>query len=228
LVLSLRKKENIKVRQPLQKILIPIVDQHIKDEISHVRELILAEVNVKELEFIDVIDKSIKANFKTLGKKVGAKMKQVAEAINGFNQVQIAEIEQNGSIKMEIEGEVIELLHNDVEILSKEIQGYKVAIEGRITVALDINLSDSLREEGIARELVSKLQNLRKESNFEVTDKISIKIVDDPYIKAAINQFKTYICSEILATDIHLESNLEADTEIIVDEKTLKVQIEKI
>jgi isoleucyl-tRNA synthetase len=228
LVLSLRKKENIKVRQPLQKILIPIVDQHIKDEISHVKELILAEVNVKELEFIDVIDKSIKANFKTLGKKVGAKMKQVAEAINGFNQVQIAEIEQNGSIKVEIEGEVIELLHNDVEILSKEIQGYKVAIEGRITVALDINLSDSLREEGIARELVSKLQNLRKESNFEVTDKISIKIVDDPYIKAAINQFKTYICSEILATDIHLESNLIADTEIIVDEKTLKVQIEKI
>jgi isoleucyl-tRNA synthetase len=228
LVLSLRKKENIKVRQPLQKILIPIVDQHIKDEISHVKELILAEVNVKELEFIDVIDKSIKANFKTLGKKVGAKMKQVAEAINGFNQVQIAEIEQNGSIKVEIEGEVIELLHNDVEILSKEIQGYKVAIEGRITVALDINLSDSLREEGSARELVSKLQNLRKESNFEVTDKISIKIVDDPYIKAAINQFKTYICSEILATDIHLESNLIADTEIIVDEKTLKVQIEKI
>jgi isoleucyl-tRNA synthetase len=228
LVLSLRKKENIKVRQPLQKILIPIVDQHIKDEISHVKELILAEVNVKELEFIDIIDKSIKANFKTLGKKVGAKMKQVAEAISGFNQVQIAEIEQNGSIKVEIEGEIIELLHNDVEILSKEIQGYKVATEGRITVALDINLTDSLREEGIARELVSKLQNLRKESNFEVTDKISIKIVDDPYIKAAINQFKTYICSEILATDIHLERNLMADTEIIVDEKTLKVQIEKI
>jgi isoleucyl-tRNA synthetase len=228
LVLSLRKKESIKVRQPLQKILIPIVDQHIKNEITHVKELILAEVNVKELEFIDVIDKSIKANFKTLGKKVGPKMKQVADAIGTFNQDQISQLEQNGSLKIEIEGEIIELLHNDVEILSKEIPGYKVAIEGRITVALDINLSDSLREEGIARELVSKLQNLRKESNFEVTDKISIKIVDDPYIKAAINQFKTYICSEILATDIILESNLEADTEIIVDEKTLKVQIEKI
>lgn len=228
LVLSLRKKENIKVRQPLQKILIPVVDQRIKNEISHVKDLILAEVNVKELEFIDAIDKSIKPNFKTLGKKVGSKMKVVADRITQFSQTEISQIEESGTLIIEIDGEKIEILQSDVEILSKEISGYKVANEGRITVALDVNLSDSLREEGIARELISKLQNLRKDQNFEVTDKISVKIVDDSYIKSAINQFKTYICSEILATDIVLVDGLEAETEILVDEIALKVQIEKI
>ncbi|MCF8254497.1 MAG: isoleucine--tRNA ligase [Bacteroidia bacterium] len=228
LVLSLRKKENLKVRQPLQKILIPVIDQRIKDEITHVKELILAEVNVKELEFIDAIDKSIKANFKTLGKKVGSKMKLVAEAISGLNQNEISLLEQNGSFSFTIEGQEISILLEDVEILSKEIPGYKVAHEGKITVALDVNLSEELKEEGIARELVSKLQNLRKEQNLDVIDKISVKIVDDSYIKRAINQFKTYICSEILATDIELVSTLDAETAILVDEITIKVKIEKL
>ena len=228
LVLSIRKKENIKVRQPLQKILIPIVDQNIKDEISHVKDLILAEVNVKELEFIDAIDKSIKPNFKTLGKKVGSKMKQVAEAITQFKQEQIAQLEQTGAVQIEIEGEIIEVLQSDVEIISKEITGYKVANEGRITVALDINLNEALKEEGIARELVSKLQGLRKEQNLEISDKISVKIIEENYIKGAINQFKTYICSEILATEIASVSELTVYTEVLVDEIVLKVQMDKI
>lgn len=228
LVLSLRKRENIKVRQPLQKILLPVLDQRMKDEITHVKDLILAEVNVKELEFIEAIDKSIKPNFKTLGKKVGAKMKQVADQIGQMNQDSISKLEMEGAIHIEIEGESIEILMGDVEILSKEIPGYKVANEGKITVALDVNISDSLREEGIARELISKLQALRKELNLDVTDKISVKIIDDLYIKSAINQFKTYICSEILATEIRLENTLGDGTEILVDEKSLKVKIDKV
>ena len=227
LVLSIRKKENLKVRQPLQKLLIPIVDQRIKDEITHVKDLILAEVNVKELEFIDAIDKSIKPNFKTLGKKVGSKMKEVAAKIVAFNQEQINELEQNGLIYLEIEGERLEILRTDVEILSTEITGYKVANEGKITVALDINLSDSLREEGIARELVSKLQNLRKELNFDVTDKIIVKIEANDYIKNSINHYKTYICTEILATSITEVLEMPMATEVVVDEIKLNVEIVK-
>ena len=227
LVLSIRKKENIKVRQPLQKILIPVLDQHMKDEITHVQDLILAEVNVKELEFIDAMAKSIKPNFKSLGKKVGPKMKQVAEIISAFNQSQIETLEQNGTISLALEGENIEILLTDVEILSKEISGYKVANEGRLTVALDITLSASLIEEGIAREIVSKLQNLRKDSGLDLTDKISLKIVEVPYIKSAINQFKNYICSEILANDIERVSELAGETTILIDEVSVKVQIDK-
>jgi isoleucyl-tRNA synthetase len=227
LVLSIRKKENMKVRQPLQKILIPVLDQHMKDEITHVQDLILAEVNVKELEFIDAMDKSIKPNFKSLGKKVGPKMKQVAEIISAFNQAQIETLEQNGTITLTLEGENIDILLTDVEILSKEIAGYKVANEGRLTVALDITLSASLIEEGIAREIVSKVQNLRKDSGLDLTDKISLKIVEVPYIKSAINQFKNYICSEILANDIESVSELAGETTILIDEVSVKVQIEK-
>ncbi len=227
LVLSIRKKENIKVRQPLQKVLIPVIDQRIKNEIMHVKDLILAEVNVKELEFIDAIDKSIKPNFKTLGKKVGSKMKQVAAQILLFTQAEIEKIEQNGRIEMEIEGEKLEILRTDVEILSSEIAGYKVANEGKITVALDINLSDSLREEGIARELISKLQNLRKELNFEVTDKINVKISTNDYIKNSINHYKAYICTEILATSITGTEEMQLGTEIIIDDVRLTVEILK-
>lgn len=227
LVLSIRKKENLKVRQPLQKILIPVVDPKIKEEIIHVKELILAEVNVKELEFMEAIDKSIKPNFKTLGKKVGPKMKALSELILQMNQSKISEIEENGLTQIELEGESIEILREDVEIISKEIAGYKVANEGKITVALDIHISDSLRDEGIARELVSKLQGLRKELDLNLTDKISVKIVDNNYLKSAINQFKTYICSEILATDISLVAELTGASEILVDETGIKVTIEK-
>jgi isoleucyl-tRNA synthetase len=227
LVLSIRKKENLKVRQPLQKVMIPLVDQRIKDEITHVKDLILAEVNVKELEFMEAIDKSIKPNFKTLGKKAGAKMKLVAEKITLMTQEQIAELEANGHYILALDDQNLEILREDVEILSREITGFKVANEGALTVALDIHINEELRNEGIARELVSKLQGLRKELDFEVTDKISVKIVDNLYLKDAINQFKTYICSEILATEINLFVELANANAVMVDETEIKVLIEK-
>ncbi len=227
LVLSIRKKENIKVRQPLQKILIPLVDQRIKDEIVHVQNLILAEVNVKELSFIDAIDKSIKPNFKTLGKKVGAKMKAVAAEIVLLKQDKISELEANGNCKILVEGEEISILLEDVEILSKEISGYKVANEGRLTVALDVSISPELKEEGVAREIISKLQSLRKEMNLEVTDKILIKIEAHDYIKSSINQFKSYICTELLAASIEFELASSLENTIEVDENRIQVSIQK-
>lgn len=227
LVLSIRKKENLKVRQPLQKMLIPVVDARIKDEIAHVQDLILSEVNVKELAFIDAIEKSIKPNFRVLGKKAGAKMKAVAEKIASLSREQIAELEKNGHLSIEIEGQTMEILTDDVEILSAEIKGYKVASEGKITVALDIELTDNLISEGIARELVSKLQNLRKESNLEVTDKIKVKIEPHAYIKNSIISYKTYICNEILATEMEFEEPISGGAEIEVDDIKLNVQLIK-
>ena len=228
LVLSIRKKENIKVRQPLQKIVIPVIDSKIKSEIEHVKDLILSEVNVKELEYIDVIDKSIKPNFKALGKKVGSKMKAVAEVITQFSQQQIQELEQNGSLVLDIEGDKIIIQFEDVEILSSGIAGYKVANDGKLTVALDINISQSLKEEGIAREIVSKLQNVRKDCGFNVSDKIMVKIVNHPYIINSIKSYKTYICTEILANDLELTDDLSSTAEIEVDENLIKVQILKV
>ncbi|MBU3662468.1 MAG: hypothetical protein FGM41_04640 [Bacteroidetes bacterium] len=225
--MSIRKKENLKVRQPLQKVMIPLVDQRIMDEITHVKDLILAEVNVKELEFMEAIDKSIKPNFKTLGKKAGAKMKLVAEKITLMTQEQIAELEANGNYILALDNQNLEILREDVEILSREITGFKVANEGVLTVALDIYINEELRNEGIARELVSKLQGLRKELDFEVTDKISVKIVDNLYLKDAINQFKNYICSEILAKEINLVAELANANSVMVDETEIKVLIEK-
>jgi isoleucyl-tRNA synthetase len=227
LVLSIRKKENIKVRQPLQRILIPVVDQRIKDEITHVKDLILAEVNVKELEYIDAIDKSIKPNFKTLGKKVGAKMKEVAEAILLFDQNKISALEQNGKANLVIGTETIEILIEDVEILSKEIKGFKVANEGKITVALDIELDEKLIFEGIARELISKLQTMRKESGLAVMDKINVQVADNLYTNASLSTYNSYICTEILANSMQIVDNVEDGVEIDINENLIKVKIFK-
>jgi isoleucyl-tRNA synthetase len=227
LVLSIRKKENIKVRQPLQKILIPMVDPRIKDEIKHVQDLILSEVNVKSLEFIAEIEKSIKPNFRVLGKKVGAKMKLVGDAILKMSQSDIAELEQNERFNLHIDGESIEILPTDVEILSSDIAGYKVANDGKVTVALDVEISATLKEEGIARELISKLQTLRKERNLEVTDKIKVQIEKHNYIENSIIGFKTYICTEILANELDLIDKLSDSVEIEVDDHMIKVKLFK-
>lgn len=227
LVLSIRKKENIKVRQPLQKVLIPVVDARIKGEIEHVKDLILSEVNVKDLEYIEAIEKGIKPNFRVLGKKAGAKMKAVSEVINTMNQEQIAALEAAGVLKITVDGEEMELSMEDVEILSKDITGYKVASLGKITVALDITISAGLKEEGIARELVSRLQNLRKESDLQVTDKVIVKIQPHNYIISSINTYKTYICTEILAEELDLTEELSNSAEIDVDENLIKVQLIK-
>ncbi len=227
LVLSIRKKENIKVRQPLQKILIPVVDARIKDTIRHVQELILSEVNVKQLEFIEEIEKSIKPNFRVLGKKVGAKMKAVSDALVKLTSTEISLLEQNGNLKITIEGEEITIGIEDVEILSKEISGYKVANEGKITVALDIEINTELKAEGIAREIVSKLQTLRKESDLEVTDRINVVIKPNSYITNAINTYKNYICSEILADKLDLIEESDFSAEIEIDEHPINVLLIK-
>lgn len=228
LLLSIRKKENIRVRQPLQKVLIPIVDAPVREAILRVKDLILAEVNVKEMEFTEAIRKTIKPNFKTLGKKVGGKMKAVAAAIVELNQDAISILEKNGEFDLPVEGENTRIELSDVEILAGAIPGYQVASEGRLTVALDLSLSEELINEGIARELVSKLQALRKDNKFEVTDRIGVKIVDDPFIKSAVNQYKNYICTEILATDILLVDRLDAAQDVEVVEVSLKVQLDKV
>lgn len=227
LVLSIRKKENIKVRQPLQRILIPVVDQRIKDEITHVKDLILAEVNVKELEYIDAIDKSIKPNFKTLGKKVGAKMKEVADMITRFGQSEIEILEQKGLITIEVGQEKIDILLTDVEILSKEIKGYKVANEGKITVALDIEISEVLKNEGVARELISKLQSIRKEIGLEVMDKIHVQIVENVYTDIAILNYNSYICTEILAETLEIVESVDEGVNVEIDEIKIIVKIKK-
>lgn len=227
LVLSIRKKEGIKVRQPLQKILIPMVDPRIKEEIKHVKDLILSEVNVKELEFMEEIEKSVKPNFRVLGKKVGPKMKTIGDAILKMDSQSIAQLEKTGSFTLTLGSENYELIKEDVEILTTDIPGFKVANEGLITVALDIEISDNLKDEGIAREIISKLQNLRKESDLEVVDKINVQIEAHPYIKNPISNYKIYICTEILANHIEWGNPDLLPTEILVDENLIKVKITK-
>jgi isoleucyl-tRNA synthetase len=182
---------------------------------------------VKELAFIAEIEKSIKPNFRVLGKKVGAKMKAVGDAILKMGTSQIAELEQKGTFNLQMEGETIEILPTDVEILTSDIAGYKVANDGKVTVALDVEISVALKEEGIARELISKLQNLRKESNLEVTDRIKVQIEKHKYLENSIIGFKTYICTEILANELEVTEQLSSSAEIDVDDHIIKVKLIK-
>ncbi len=228
LVLSIRKKEEIRVRQPLQKMLIPVVDPRIKSEIEHVKDLILSEVNVKELEYMESIQKSIKANFKVLGKKAGPKMKALAALITQLSQEQIARIEQTGTLEVQAEGEPFVLVTEDVEILSADIPGYKVANEGKITVALDITLTPELKQEGIAREVVNRLQNLRKDMGLDVTDRIAVEIKGNEKLNDAINSYKTYICSQILAEVFTLVNQLDNGVSIEVEDVVTDVKLSKL
>lgn len=228
LVLSIRKKENIKVRQPLQKILIPVIDKAIINHIEHVKDLILAEVNVKELNYIEAIQKTIKPNFRILGKKVSSKMKMVADVINGLNQKQIEELEQNNRLDIVVEGETMLLEREDVEIFTKDIPGYKVATEGKLSVALDITITENLKDEGIAREIISKLQNLRKDSNFEVTDRIHVEMLEHNYIKNSVNNYKTYICTEILADTLTLIPAKSSGNTVDIDGNMIYVSLKKV
>ncbi len=229
LVLSIRKKVNIKVRQPLQKILIPVLDPSMKDAIAQMEELILAEVNVKEINYITetegVISKKLKPNFKLLGAKLGTKMKQASAVIAELSQQAIAELERNGTLQIEVDGTSIPLLINEVDIIAEDIPGWSVAVKGNLTVALDISLSESLLKEGNARELVNRVQNIRKEANFELTDKILLQIVDNPNLKDSINEFSAYICREILATEIEWVSSLEEGVDIEINEQKLKILV---
>lgn len=206
LVLSLRKKENIRVRQPLQKIMVPALDANFSERIGRVQNLILSEVNVKELELLSedngVLVKSIKPNFKTIGPKYGKQMKTIAGLVAQMSAEDISKIEQTGVWSAEIEGEQVVLDAQDFEITAQDIPGWLVTTEGSLTVALDVTISESLKSEGIARELVNRVQNLRKDSGLEVTDRILLRIDTNEMIQAAIAQNKSYVCDEVLANDV--------------------------
>ena len=210
LVLGLRKKENIRVRQPLQKIMIPVLNSSFAENILHVKDLILSEVNVKELELLSedngVLVKSIKPNFKTIGPKYGKQMKSIAGIVAQMSGDDIASIEQNNGWKGVIEGESIILDLCDFEIIAQDIPGWLVSSEGNLTVALDVTISDELKAEGIARELINRVQNLRKDSGLEVTDRIVLKIDTNTLIQDAIANNKEYVCNEVLANDVLFES----------------------
>lgn len=206
MVLALRRKVSIKVRQPLQRIMIPILDNDMAEKIDAVKNLILTEVNVKELEYISdttgILIKKVKPNFKTLGPRYGKQMKGITAAIAAFSQHDIAAFEQRGSWQLTVEGINVELTPEDMEIMSEDIPGWLVANEGKLTVALDVTLTTELIQEGIAREFINRIQNLRKESGFDVTDKISIEIQKHDAIFEAINIHKDYIANQTLAQNI--------------------------
>ena len=229
LVLSIRKKVNIKVRQPLQKILIPVLDPKQKAAIEQMEELILAEVNVKEINYITetegVISKKLKPNFKLLGAKLGTKMKQASAVISALSQVQISQLEKEGTLNLDIEGETIPLLVSEVEIIAEDIPGWSVAVKNALTVALDITLSEPLLKEGNARELVNRVQNIRKEANFELTDKILLRIVDNTELKDSINEFSDYICREILALEIDWVPALEDGVDVEINDQKLRISV---
>ena len=229
LVLSIRKKVNIKVRQPLQKILIPVLDPAMKKAIEQMEELILAEVNVKEINYITdtegVISKKVKANFKILGAKLGTKMKQASALIANLTQAQISSLEKDGSLPLVLEGETIQLLINEVDIIAEDIPGWSVAVKNALTLALDITISPELLMEGNARELVNRVQNIRKDSNFDLTDKILLEIEDNTEFKGSIIQFSDYICREILAHQIDWVPSIKEGVLVEINEHQLRISV---
>ncbi len=230
MVLGLRKKSNIRVRQPLQKIVIPVRDEAMKAQIERVQHLICSELNVKEVEFLaadnTLLVKKIKANFKTLGPRYGKVMKSLGNAILAFTQEQINALEAAGSCNVEVEGQVCEVLLSDVEIATQDIPGWVVANDGALTVALDITLTPELVDEGIARELVNRIQNIRKEG-FDVTDRIVVELQSGEW-DAAVERHRDYICSETLCTALTLVPEVSGGTEIeIIDGQPANIAIRK-
>ena len=231
LVLSLRKKVNIKVRQPLQKVMIPVLDAGMKTQLEKIEDLIKAEVNVKEMQYITetegVISKKIKANFKALGTRMGAKMKAVSAAIGNFSQLDIAAIEKEGTFTLQIDNEPVVIELSDVDIVAEDIPGWSVASKGSLTVALDITLTDELKQEGDAREFVNRVQNIRKESGFELTDRIFVTVLETTVLKPSLIKYNDYICREILADSIDWSPEITGGTEVEINDELLKVVVNK-
>ena len=231
MVLALRRKVNIKVRQPLQCIMIPVVDEKQRAHIEAVKTLIMNEVNVKELKFVDnsegVLVKKVKCDFKKLGPKFGKQMKAVAAAIAALSQEAIAELERNGQYTLKLDGGDAVIEATDVDIFSEDIPGWLVANEGRLTVALEITVTEELRREGVARELINRIQNIRKSSGFEITDKISIKLSKNPQSDDAVNEYNVYICNQVLANSLTLVDAVENGTELSFDDFTLYANVTK-
>jgi isoleucyl-tRNA synthetase len=231
LVLSLRKKVNIKVRQPLQKILIPVLDPAMQEQLALIQDLITAEVNVKEIEYLTetegIIKKKIKPNFKALGTKMGAKMKAAGAAITAMTAAQIASLEKTGEILLSIEGEELSIALTEVDIAAEDIPGWSVASKGSLTVALDITITPDLQQEGDAREFVNRVQNIRKDSGFALTDRIFVTLEHCDRLKESIVKYNDYICREILADSINWVDQVENATEVDVNDNLLKVSITK-
>ncbi len=231
LVLSLRKKVNIKVRQPLQKVMIPVFNDGMKSQLEKIGDLIKAEVNVKEMVYITetegMISKKIKANFKVLGARLGPKMKAVSAAISHFSQPDIAALEKEGRLNVDIDGETITIELSEVEIVAEDIPGWSVASKGSLTVALDITITDDLKQEGEAREFVNRIQNIRKESGFDLTDRIFVTVLESQNLKPSIIKYNDYICREILADTIDWAPQIQEGTEIEINDIVLKVVVNK-
>ena len=228
MVLALRRKVNIKVRQPLQAIMIPAASEEQKKHIEAVKELVMNEVNVKELRFVEgsgVLVKKVKCNFRTMGKKFGKLMKGIAAAMSALEQEQIADLEKNGTIALNVEGNDVVVEAADVEIISEDIPGWLVSNEGNLTVALEVELNDELRREGMARELINRIQNLRKENNFEITDRVNVEVSPNQEVENAVSSFADYIKGQVLADNIVVADNDGAEVEF--DEFKLNIKVVK-
>ena len=231
MTLALRKKENIKVRQPLTQIMVPILSENEQENIEAVKDLIMNEVNVKAINFVTdasgILVKRIKPDFKKLGPKCGKNMKTVAQMLTEFSQEQIAELEKNGQYTLDVAGASVVVEKGDVEILSEDIPGWLVANNGQITIALDVTITDELKEEGIAREFVNRIQNIRKSSGFEITDKIIVEIGKKAEINVAVEHFAQYIASQVLANEVKLVDSISGATELDFDDYKVNVKVVK-
>lgn len=225
LVHSIRKNPqvNVKVRQPLARVLVPVLDEAMAQQVLAVQDIILSEINVKAIELVrdgdgnTVIVKKAKANFKALGARLGQKMKFAAEAIEKFGNKEFAELTKNGKLTIQVDGAPFESLWDDVEIRTADVPGWRVASNENVTVALDLTLSDALKREGLAREIVSRIQGIRKDSGLEVTDRISVLLSDVPEWWEALTENNYYICNETLADSLKIESGLVEGTAVEVD-----------
>ncbi|MCX6322542.1 MAG: isoleucine--tRNA ligase [Bacteroidia bacterium] len=233
MILGLRRKVSIKVRQPLARIMVPVPDKYFKEKFEAVKDLVLAEVNVKEVEYIDdtasILVKKIKPNFKTLGPRYGKLMKEISNAISALTPQEIVSFENTGNHPFSINSQQIVLTTGDVEIISEDIPGWQVANDGKLTVALDITVSDDLRYEGIAREFVNRIQNIRKETGFDVTDKITVLIEDHDFIREAVTRHAAYIRSQTLATTVNLVNSFTGNNirEVDIDDTVIRISVIK-
>jgi isoleucyl-tRNA synthetase len=229
LILSLRKKESLRVRQPLKRVLLPILDPSFQDQVEAVKDLILSEVNIKSIEFITdtsgLIKKRIKPNFKSLGKRLGSLMKEANGKIQMLTQDKISAFEEHGKYDLELDGKSFELSLEDVLITSEDIPGWQVASDGEIVVALDTSLDEQLLAEGTARELVNRIQNLRKQLEFNVTDRIVVQIEGHESVMPAVRDFGDYIMDEVLANDIRITSDTEGEQVELLDGVQIQIAL---
>ena len=232
MVLALRRKVNIKVRQPLHVLMVPVLDEHQKESIEAVKSLILNEVNVKDMKFVDntagILVKRIKPDFKKLGPRYGKIMKSLAAQIQQMSQEDINAFEKAGTFTLQVDGQEAVIERADVDIFSEDIPGWLVANEGRLTVALDITITDDLKKEGLARELVNRVQNLRKSSGFDITDKVNITVASSAEMDDAITEYKEYISNQVLANSIEIANEPIADaTTLDFEDFKLNVKVVK-